>query len=277
MTRLTPDFQFSQGSLQDYADCPRRFQLRYLDRLAWPALEVAPAMENERHLRQGVAFHRLVRQHLLGLAPERLLRAATAQDLDRWWQNYMAHPPAVLPPRRSPEIVLSAPMGGHRLLAKYDLIAVEPGRRAVIWDWKTTRGRPQRKWLEERLQTKVYRFLLVQAGSQLNDGHAFEPEQVEMGYWFACFPSGPELFHYDALQYAADELYLSSLIEEIKRLGAADFSLTEDHQHCDYCRYRSLCQRGVTAGSMPQTEEDGELEDDLDFVLDHEQIAEVEY
>ena len=85
---LPPGFQFSQGSLQDYVDCPRRFQLRYLLRVAWPALEAEPALENERHLRQGAAFHRLVHQHVLGLPPERLSRTVTDEAVRRWWRNY---------------------------------------------------------------------------------------------------------------------------------------------------------------------------------------------
>jgi hypothetical protein len=52
MTLLPLDFQFSQGSLQDYVDCRRRFQLRYLDQLAWPAVEAEPLLEHEqRYLR----------------------------------------------------------------------------------------------------------------------------------------------------------------------------------------------------------------------------------
>ena len=112
---LPTDFQFSQGSLQDYVDCPRRFQLRYVHHLAWPAAESEPALENERHLRQGAAFHRLVHQHVLGLPPEQLSRTVADEALRRWWRNYLAEPPADLPPSRYPEIVLSAPVGGHRL------------------------------------------------------------------------------------------------------------------------------------------------------------------
>ena len=54
---LPADFQFSQGSLQDYADCPRRFQLGYILRLAWPAVEAEPVLESERRQLQGQAFH----------------------------------------------------------------------------------------------------------------------------------------------------------------------------------------------------------------------------
>jgi CRISPR/Cas system-associated exonuclease Cas4 (RecB family) len=291
---LPGDFQFSQGSLQDYVDCPRRFQLRYLLRLAWPALEAEPALESERRLQQGAAFHRLVHQHVLGLPAERLSSAATGADLRRWWRNYLAQPPADLPLARYPEIILSAPVSGHRLIAKYDLVAADPGRRAnfdeslglspgrrpgraVVVDWKTSRRRPRRRWLAGRLQTRVYPYLLVRAGAHLNDGQPLQPEQVEMVYWFADFPADPERFAYDAAQYEADGVYLATLIEEIERLGGEGFPLTARKRRCRYCIYRSLCRRGVAAGVFEEAEAEAEPEDEFDISLDFEQIAEVEY
>ena len=281
---LPTDFQFSQGSLQDYVDCPRRFQLRYLLRLAWPAVGAEPPLENERHMQQGAAFHRLVHQHTLGIAPERLSSAVTDTDLRRWWHNYLERGPGDLPESRYPETVLSAPLGGYRLIARYDLIAVEPGQRGAIVDWKTSRKRPKRRWLSERLQTRVYPYLLVRAGAHLNNGQAFEPEQVEMVYWFADFPEDPARFAYDTAQYKADEAALTSLVEEIaelalsvsKGLGDEDFPLTTQERRCRYCPYRSLCQRGVRAGALDEIEEESEL-DDFDVSLDFEQIAEIEY
>jgi CRISPR/Cas system-associated exonuclease Cas4 (RecB family) len=274
---LPPDFQFSQSSLQDYVDCPRRFQLRYLLRLAWPAAEAEPALENERYLQQGAAFHRLVHQHTLGIPPERLSGTVVDEDLCRWWHNYLAQPLDSLPSSRYPEVVLSAPVGGHRLVAKYDLVAVEVGRRAVIVDWKTNRKRPRRGWLVARLQTRVYPFLLARAGSHLNAGQPLQPEQVEMIYWFSNFPADPERFAYDAARYRAEEVYLSSLIEEIQGLGDGDFPLTAQERRCRYCLYRSLCQRGIRAGALDEAEEESEVRDDFDISLDFEQIAEIEY
>jgi CRISPR/Cas system-associated exonuclease Cas4 (RecB family) len=287
---LPADFQFSQGSLQDYVDCPRRFQLRYIQRLAWPAVEAEPALENERHLQQGAAFHRLVHQHVLGLSPERLSSMITDEDLSRWWHNYLESAPANLGELRYPEVVLSAPVSGHRLVAKYDLIALAgssglgrrplPIERAVILEWKTSRKRPRRKWLAERLQTRVYPYLLVRAGSHLshlNEGQSFQPEQVEMVYWFANFPKDPERFLYDAAQYDADGAYLASLVEEIKGMGDEDFALTAQERRCRYCPYRSLCRRGVRAGALDEAEDEPEWGDDFEIALDFEQIAEIEY
>jgi CRISPR/Cas system-associated exonuclease Cas4 (RecB family) len=273
---LPTDFQFSQGSLQDYVDCPRRFRLRYVQRVAWPAIDVEPVLENERYLQQGAAFHRLVHQHALSIPAAQLAAASGDMDLIRWWRNYLESSPADLPAQRSPEIVLSAPLGGYRLLARYDLVAVDPGQRAVIVDWKTSRRRTPRRVLAERLQTRVYPFLLVEAGAQLNDSRPLAAEQVEMIYWFADFPADPERFVYDGAQHAADEATLTGLIEEIASLSDESFPLTPDERRCRYCHYRSLCRRG--GGAAQKEDEDPELDDGiLDISLDLEQIAEVLY
>jgi hypothetical protein len=87
MTLPSP-FTFSQSSLQDYFDCPRRFQLRYTDQLRWPAVEAEPALENERRQQQGQFFHRLAQQFLLSLPADRLSRLASSPDLARWWENF---------------------------------------------------------------------------------------------------------------------------------------------------------------------------------------------
>ena len=65
--KLPEDFQFSQRSLQDYTDCQRRFQLRYLEQLAWPAVESEPLSDHERQMQAGAAFHRLVQRFLVGI------------------------------------------------------------------------------------------------------------------------------------------------------------------------------------------------------------------
>jgi CRISPR/Cas system-associated exonuclease Cas4 (RecB family) len=270
-----PDrFQFSQGSLQNYADCPRRFQLRYLLRLNWPAVEAEPALESERHTQLGAAFHRLVHRHLLGIDPQRLSRAVQDADLRRWWHNYLEHGPQELPSSRHPEVILSAPLEGYRVVARYDLVAVDAGRRAAIVDWKTSRKRPKHQDLAGRLQTRVYPYLLVRAGVYLNGGQSFAPEQIEMIYWFADYPDDPARFVYDAAQYEADEAYLTTLVHEIER--AEEFPLTTQERHCKYCSYRSLCRRGVEAGPLDRVEDELSL-DDLGVVLNFEQIAEIEY
>src|SRR5215208_7169600 len=88
----TQSFQLttlSQSSLQDYVDCAQRFKLRYLDRLAYPAIEAEPALENEKHQQEGEYFHRLVQQHLIGIPAEQVGKLANTDNLQRWWENYL--------------------------------------------------------------------------------------------------------------------------------------------------------------------------------------------
>ncbi|HNK63777.1 MAG TPA: PD-(D/E)XK nuclease family protein, partial [Anaerolineales bacterium] len=82
----------SQSSLQDYSDCPRRFELRYLQRLAYPALESEPALENEKHQREGEYFHRLAQQAFIGLPLEHIAKLANSENLQRWWDNFSNAP-----------------------------------------------------------------------------------------------------------------------------------------------------------------------------------------
>lgn len=277
MTPFPPTFTFTQSALQDYTDCKRRFQLRYLDHLAWPAIETEPAQIHEQHLQQGARFHQLVQQHQLGLPIERLNRLVVDPALTRWWENYLAYPLPDLPRQRLTETLLAAPLAGYRLMAKYDLLAVEPGR-AVIVDWKTSQPqakRPKNDHLLNRLQTRVYRFLLVEAGAHLNGGIPFRPEQVEMIYWFAEFPDHPYHFPYATAQYKADRDILSQLIEEISTLVLDPFPLTPHEKHCAYCSYRSLCERGIRAGDFDDWESHDAAPVLLDFDLD--QIAEIEF
>ncbi len=279
---LPPDFHFSQGSLQDFVDCPRRFQLRYLDRIAWPAVQAEPILENERHMQQGELFHLLVQQHLVGVPVERLTAMAQGDpDLAVWWQAYLAGAPADVPSQRFPEVTLSAPLGAsgeRRLVAKYDLVALTADGRAVIFDWKTSRQRPSQRWLAGRLQTRVYPYLLLHAGPDLNDGRPLAAEQIEMVYWFAGFPDRPERFAYSAAQASEDETYLSALVEQIALLAGGEgiWPLTPDEERCRFCVYRSLCERGVEAGSLDEVDY-RDFEPEIEIDLDFEQIAEVEY
>jgi hypothetical protein len=275
MVTIPATFQFSQGKLQDYVDCPRRFQLRYLLMQPWPALITEPAIEAERQMQRGADFHRLAHQFALGLDPARL--AATIHDevLARWWQTFLSHPPAGLPDTsRRAEVVVTAPLAGFRLLAKFDLLAADPGRRLAIVDWKTSLKPPPRAVLARRLQTRVYRYLAVEATAEFNAGRPPRPDQVEMIYWFANDGGTTERFSYDAAQHAADRDYLAGLIGEIAVRDEEIWPLTPDLRQCRFCNYRSLCDRGVKAGFLEDLDQDLEP---AELEIDLEQIAEIEF
>ena len=269
---LPPAFSFSQSSLQDYVDCPRRFQLRYLQQLAWPAVETEPVLENERRQKEGQFFHRLVQQHRIGLPPDRLRRLASTPTLGRWWDNYIGSDFDLEGFTEHSELSLSAPLGPYRLLAKYDLIAVKPTEKVLVYDWKTYHLRPKDEWMAARLQTRVYRALLVEAGASLNGGSPILPEQIEMVYWYAEFPTEPARFPYSSAQHRRDWEYLTDLIGEIDR--HSHFDLTTDEKKCAYCPYRSYCNRGIQAGSDADIDPETEL---ADLEINFEQIQEIEF
>ena len=273
---LSADFAFTQGSLQDYADCARRFELRFIKRMRYPALEVQDALQFEKRTRQGARFHKLVQQHLLGV-PDAALTASLADDeeLARWWASYLARGLTDLPAQRHSEITLQTHLAGRRLVAKYDLLALEPGGRAVIVDWKTGARVPAQAYLRGRMQTIVYRYVLAQAGAHLYAGESMPPERIRMDYVYVAQGGERLSFEYSAAQMSEDEALLSQMIAAIDQ--AETFPLTDEERRCRFCSYRSLCDRGG-AGRLEDFDFD-EYEDDEEEVLglDFDQIAEIEF
>ena len=269
----------SQSSLQDFVDCPRRFELRYLKKLNYPAAETEPILENEKHMQEGAQFHRLVHEHLLGMPVEKLHLLANTPKLRRWFENYLNADLRLADYTLHPEFTLSAPLGNLRLVAKYDLVAVQKNEgtrgasQVIILDWKTYRRRPRDEWLATRLQTRVYRSLLVQSGAYLNEGVPFKPEQLEMIYWFADFPNEPARFKYDATLFNRDWDTLAKLTEEI--VSAAEYPKTEELIRCSYCPFRSYCERGSQAGAYEALESEMEAEELFD--IHFEQIGEIAF
>ena len=266
-------FTFSQSSLQDYADCARRFQLRYLERLAWPAIETEPTLENERRQQAGQLFHRLAQQALVGIPLDKLEKLAGSPELAKWWQNFSAdYPNIARAAKLYPELTLSAPLGGYRLTAKFDLVAVNEGK-ASLYDWKTYHKRPRNETLALRWQTRAYRWLLAEAGKHLNDGKNFAPEDIEMIYWFTEFPDQPARFPYNAGQFERDRAGLEKIIAEISQAGEfPKVDESEAERACRFCTYRSYCARGSVAGDWREAESEPDALPEI--IL--EQIAEIE-
>jgi hypothetical protein len=306
---LPETFAFSQSSLQAYVDCPRRFWLAYAEQLPWPAVEATPVQEHEELMRLGSTFHRLVERAEVGLEPE-LLASALEPPLTSWFDAYLRHRPADLPKNfveieriltiPFPNLGFSGPVGApdfgtnpsavqiqkpkakiqnqFRLAAKYDLIAAEPQGRVVIMDWKTTRQRTDPATLRQRLQTLVYPYVLVEASATLPWGPV-QPEQVEMRYWFTSAPAQPVVLRYDRPQHEAAHERLHNLLAAILAgRSEADFPKVADtpinrKRFCNFCVYRSRCNRGVTAGDVsaigdPEDFFAVDLKAALEFTLD---------
>jgi CRISPR/Cas system-associated exonuclease Cas4 (RecB family) len=274
---LPNDFVFSQASLQDFVDCRRRFQYRYLMGVRWPALPAEPPENVDHLLKLGNAFHRLVHQHQLDIPAQRLTAMAESDtDLRVWWKNYLSHGLSDLPDRRIPEVRLRGSFGGKPVVATFDLLAVEAGRQAVIVDWKTSRHKPSPEYMERRLQTKVYPALLVQSGAGFNAGQEFDPGMIHMRYWFPEHPAQPVEFAYSQARYEQDTALLEGLVNEVVETPKEAFVKTEQIERCQYCVYRSLCDRGQSAGAVDELDSDPlEMDQSWEETFDFDQIAEV--
>jgi PD-(D/E)XK nuclease superfamily len=272
---LPSDFQFSQSSLQDYLDCARRFELRYILRQKWPAVQTEPVMEFEHHMEIGTRFHRLVHQHVLGIPDDVLEAGISDPDLLNWWQVFCRYDPLknlLLP--LLPEYRLTAAFESHRLVAQYDLLSIDTGKSAIIMDWKTSSRRTASNYLQERIQSRLYPFLLTLAGKRLNNGLPVEPEQIEMRYWFPSAPDRPEIIGYTKEQHKENENFFAGLISEIKATQDGHFLLTGEERKCKFCEYRSLCERQVKAGDWKEAE-DSDFSQLDEGILDIDQIGDI--
>jgi hypothetical protein len=297
-----PDhFNFSQSSLQAFVDCPRLFQLRYIERILWPAPDSEPSLDYEHYLQLGSTFHKLVQQYYLGINPTRLtLFARNDPLLNLWWENFLEHNPKKDCYLKYTEISLSTPLDKFRLLAKYDLLfvqdtlilpngnspmdsspkSVDDSKSFIIFDWKTSKKLPDPNWIASRLQTRVYPYVLAKAGSVLTGNKPVKPEKIEMVYWFSNSPTNPLTFEYSQSDFDKDEAFFMSLIEEIKTIGTAEEPKTKNERRCRYCGYRSLCNRGIEAGSHLEIRAEDRDQDDPDGLridFDFDQIAEIEF
>jgi hypothetical protein len=243
MSDLMP--RLSVHALRTWDTCPRQFALRYRLNRYWPAPEghVQDA-EGERRKRLGEAFHRLVEYQMRGLDPSRSLVAWLPElpELEAMWRTFVASPETRIPPGASAwtEQALHAMIAGVPVMARYDRI-VQTGERWQILDWKT--GNLAHARLVDDWQTRLYPFLLVEAGSALGKG-PIAPNQVEMVYVQVKGHDTWSLDHSTARHEATRR--------ELERRAAAavapfdpalhdDPAFPRNPSACERCPYDTLC------------------------------------
>src|SRR5262249_53483617 len=95
--------------------------------------------------------------------------------------------------------------------------------------------------------------VLAYAGDWLNDSAPIMPVRIRMIYWFAKDGRAVE-FPLNAEKFQTAEQRLSSLLNEIAM--RFEFPLTAGMRHCRFCFYRSLWERGETAGRVDEFSDD---------------------
>ena len=272
---IEPGYLFSQHSLNTYLRCPRRFLLKYVERQPWPMPEDRDPRAYQEHLRRGRVFHHwLMREHV-GIDMDPIVDACEDPQLQMWWQAARSFDRGALPSGlREAELPVVVPIGAYRLYARYDYLALDPGGDAVVVDWKTLEMRPSLRVLRQRVQTRVYLYVLVAAGHVLTGGIPIDADQVRMLYWFANYPEESATVPYSAQAFRRDARDLAQLVEEIARQPAEAFVGCQNTRLCARCNYRSLCHREES--HLTKEGEDW-LDEDIDFDLELEEATELEY
>jgi hypothetical protein len=261
---LLPDsFVFTQQNLQDYKDCAYRFYLKEILKLDWPAVESEPIREQEALMLLGTRFHLLCQQYFSGIPADVLSAQITQPELIEWWQNFLELDLHPAPGNCSVEKLNSIPFAGYRLAAKIDLLLKSDGK-LTLYDWKTSQHQPKRQTLLSRMQSKVYPYVISALAFKQN----ILTESIEMVYWYPAFPQSPISFAYSSTQKEADQTEIGLLVTEIASKEKEAFRKTDNLKACNFCRFRSLCDRGKEAGTSDLADEQVDSDDAFNFDFD---------
>ena len=230
----------SAMALGTYQICPLRFRYRYIDNLFW-SKAWGSTPDERRALERGQNFHLMARRHYEGVEPARLPDPLEQAELDAWIDLLRSFLPRTMDREFHPELELRLNRPGMRLMAKFDLVVVDPDGRAIIFDWKTERRMPRKSYLLKSPQTLVYRYMLCAAGGSYSPKGRFKPEEVTMVYWNPLYPSRWERMDYTEAQYQKDEEHLQNLCGQILRTPREMFMATTDERVCRFCEYQMIC------------------------------------
>ncbi len=264
------DWTLSQSAIDTYQRCARRYYLRYVRGLDWPAPLTSSELDFEQAMRRGEQFHLLIQQHALGMDVTPMVEAGDDDILRTWWQSYLTQARSFVPgsmKAQFTEIELAASIEDVTVMAKFDHVVFEQDGGMLIFDWKTGVPRSQ-DHLARGWQSVVSQFIAAERGGQLRPSASdlqIAPGLIRLVYWHARDAGQPVRLRYDDQLHEAGRARLVSVIVEIKDLFAqgeeSAFARTPDESQCRHCPYRSYCERGKEAGPemepdlQPETEE----------------------
>ncbi len=246
----------SQGHLDIWKTCQRKYRYKYLEELSLAELQ------GQSNLVLGSQFHLLMQQRELGLDVTAL--ASGDEHLQSWLANFSSQPPKMIDGdrlcehRRTSvvEILETSPdsdqpsaiktwqdhnhdrdrhQGYFVLTAIYDLLILGD-RQAQILDWKTHQRAINFKTLKQNWQTRLYLYLLAATTN-------YAPNQLSMTYWFANTGESV-VIAYTQKDYEQTARQLRQILTEMNQ--AQDYPKIPDHSPaCRYCEFQDRCDRGT--------------------------------
>lgn len=254
MSNKIDKLYFSQLALSTYLTCQLKFRRRYLEELYWPR-------PTTKAIELGNDFHAAAERYFLTGEEEKYPEPLGAM-LEKLYSFRPLEPDTIFFPEQ--QLRLNSDI---KLLAKYDLIVLT--EKAYIYDWKTDKKKIKKSYYQNSMQTMVYRYLLVAAGSGYWGGRVIKPKDVVMCYLNPNYPNEPLYLEYTDKRYKQDEAAIHGIISEIKTRPWDEFLTAGDKKVCSYCEYSPLCH------GKPGTE-DKDFETD-DLSLSWDDIEEIPY
>lgn len=256
------DLVFSQSALGTYSQCYLKFRRRYIDGLYWPGSWVGDKKQRES-IEKGNTFHLLANRYYSGLPLG--VAGEDGQEITQWLAELVKFRPKTKDAVFMPEQVISYSGGGIRLTAKFDLLMVLPDGRGIIFDWKTTPGKPKPQYYSIHIQTIVYRYILAVAGGIYSPKGKFPPQDISMIYWNPRHPGTVHPLAYSQELLQRDQDLIVRLIYEIENRKYEDFYATGDQGKCVYCEYSPICHGRPALYNIEDEEENIDLGwDDID-------------
>ena len=274
---VDPNFTFSANSLQDYQDCQRRFELKYLLKQSWPATTSEPVLDFEHHIQLGSQFHQLVHQYINGIPKEILIDTITDTGLADWFGNFLTFFTGLEYTQVFSEQSVRISLEGFQVVAIFDLLGITPTGEIHIIDWKTSEKIPGKDILNKKIQTMLYQLAAIESAASFISGHEIPAEKVHMTYVYVHHAEQNTVdFDYSHTRYSQDKTFLENLIEEINVKESGSFVCTDNEWRCKYCVYRSLCERGKEAGNFQEQEAEVDIEQLLEN-MDYESQDEIAF
>ncbi len=268
-------FSFSAKKIQDFIDCERRYELRYTLNQSSPAITSEPILEIESNIRKGNEFHYLVHQYISGIPEKTLIRIIHDENTKEWFTNFLSFYKTLKAKNVFSEFRLTAHIGKKKLSAIYDLIYLDANDEIGIVDWKTSKNIPKKNTLALKVQSILYPFILNEISTEFLPGPHYPPEKITMRYWFPSSPTKDLVFPYGHAVHDRNRVFLENIISEIQEKKIGEFELTKDENKCGFCPYRSLCNRGITASNLLESE--SYHIDENDIFLDFNQLPEISF
>jgi len=256
MTAISPIISISQGHLNIWEICQRKYQYSFLEELSLPEAD----LQSKKKLLLGANFHLLMQQKELGLDVS--LLASSEPQLQSWLSAFEHQPPEMIAGDRLCEhrrtlekpIEMSLHHSQNRdhgqgyfvLTAIYDFLILGD-RQAQILDWKTHQVAIAADKLKNNWQTRLYLYLLAKTTN-------YAPEQLSMTYWFANTAESV-IIAYSQVEHDQTEKKLQHILGQIAQ--AEDYpKLAIDSSKCVNCEFHDRCDRGDRLSNVSSNIED---------------------